>query len=194
MRGNTVVNGDDQPNAVPMHRVDRIAVQSVPLAEPARQQIGDVCGKGFQRVRQDRGRAYAVCIVIAVNADAFFCFDRLSNASNGAVHVGKRKRIGQFSHFGMQKRFDRRIRNQTAPRKHGGKRSCEPEPCPDVLNYGVGIVRIFSHHIAHRHKNGCGINSAALIAFSESDRGGISCDRELFVGRQDHDGDFGAGL
>ena len=149
MRGNAVVDGDDQSDAVPLHCFDRVPVQSVSLTLPARQQKRRVCADRTERIKQDRRCAHAVGVVVAVHADPLVRFDRPPDARNRTVHVGKRERIGQRLRFGMQERFDRGVIDETAPRKHGGKRSRKAEPGTQITYDGVRSVRVCAQYISH---------------------------------------------
>ena len=150
MRGNTVVDGDDQPDAVPLHRIDGVDVQTVPFSESARQEIRHVRMQTRQRVRQNRRCADAVRIIVPVHADPFSRVDRKADPGNCTIHVRERKRIRQRLHFRVQKRRDRSVVRKPASYQHRGESARKSEPRLHIADRSVGNGFDFVRTVTHR--------------------------------------------
>ena len=115
-RGNAVIHGDDQLDAVLKQTVDRLAVQAVALAVA----VGDVAhhirADHFKIKIQQRRSRDAVRVIVAVNRDALPCVQRKLDRLHGLVHIADGKRIAKRGRI-VQKRADLRFFGDAAGRQ-----------------------------------------------------------------------------
>ena len=112
-RGNAVIDGNDQSDALRGKHIYGGAVHAVALALARRYVVGHVRADGFQIGIQKRGRGDAVSVVVAVNADRFPAVNRLTHARRRLVHIPDFHRVGNHTVI-IEEILDFHIRGDTA--------------------------------------------------------------------------------
>ncbi len=94
-RGDPAVEGDQHPGAVGGDLLDRLEVQPVPLVDPVRDVGRDLGPELAQEQVQQRGRADAVDVVVAVEGDLLPLAHRPGEPLDRRRHPLHRERVGQ---------------------------------------------------------------------------------------------------
>jgi hypothetical protein len=98
-RGDRAIDRHQQPRAACGQAVDRGGVQSVAVVGAARQVPVRVGSQGAQAAEEDRGRADAVDVVVAVDGDARAAGDMAQDDLDGGRHpveCGRRMLVGRL--------------------------------------------------------------------------------------------------
>ena len=130
------VDRDEQANAVARQPLDRLDGQAVALVEPAREMRLDLGAEPAQHRHGKRGRADAVRVVVAVDADRLAGRDRALEAHARGGHVAQKHRIVRRAVL-VEERPRRIGGRMAAPDQHLGGRP----PDAQLVREPVSILR-----------------------------------------------------
>ena len=106
--GDPAVDRQDEPDALVRQSLERLARDAVALLEPARQMPADVRAELTQDEHGERGRADAVDVVVAVDADPLPALDRGADPLDGGRPFRREERV-----------VTRKLRVEERPRASG---------------------------------------------------------------------------
>jgi hypothetical protein len=103
VRGDAVVDGDDQVGAALRRDPHDLGRKPVAVVETVGHEIADICAQGAQAEQGDGAGGGAVGVVVGNNQELLAALDGVGESGSGGLDVAQRMKIVEFAQFRAQR-------------------------------------------------------------------------------------------